>query len=104
MDMATLTTRQLAGTIVRDEVARLRLTHEEAAAQAGIARSTLTRVFEGDLSVRLPTFGRLEGALDLPTRFLGYVIADDRDRIARLAGLRDDLRQLALDELAIIAS
>lgn len=98
LPMAVQTTRQLAGAIVADERSRLRLSQIRAAEQWGLGRPTLARLELGhDVSPR--SYRHVEGALNLPRHFLAYVIAADRERIVKLAGLDEDLRQFVLYEL-----
>jgi plasmid maintenance system antidote protein VapI len=63
-------TRQIAGSIVRDELARQGIKQEKAAQRMGVARSTLSRVIEGAEPVRPETLRGVEGLLGLPRRFL----------------------------------
>jgi transcriptional regulator with XRE-family HTH domain len=78
-------TRQIAGSIVRDELARQGIKQEKAAQRMGVARSTLSRVIEGAEPVRSETLRGVEGLLGLPRRrFLDFVIDGDAERLAKL--------------------
>lgn len=98
--LCVMNTRQIAGSIVRDELARQGYRQEKAAQQMHIARSTLNRVLDGAETVQPVTLRAVEGFLDLPRRFLDYVIAGDIDRIKRLEGMDPDLRRHSVDALS----
>jgi transcriptional regulator with XRE-family HTH domain len=93
-------TRQIAGSIVRDELARQGWRADKASEAMHVARSTLYRVMEGAPTVQPVTLRAVEGLLDLPRRFLDYVVAGDVARIESLPGLDDDLRRHTLEALA----
>jgi len=97
--LCAMDTRQIAGSIVRDELARQGLKQEKAAQRMGVARSTLSRVIDGATSVRPETFRAVEGLLGLPRHFLGFVVDGDADRIAGLSEMDADLRRHTLDAL-----
>jgi transcriptional regulator with XRE-family HTH domain len=92
-------TRQIAGSIVRDELARQGIKQEKAAQRMGVARSTLSRVIEGAEPVRSETLRGVEGLLGLPRRFLDFVIDGDAARVAKLKEMDADLRRHTLDAL-----
>jgi hypothetical protein len=103
LPMAVQTTRQLAGAIVADERSRHRLSQVRAAQLWGLGRPTLARLELGhDVSDR--SYRHVEGALNLPRHFLAFVIAGDRERISKLPGLDEDLRQFVLYELEILGA
>lgn len=93
-------TRQIAGTIVRDELARQGWKQERAAEKMQMAKSTLARVMAGDPRVQDVTLRAVEGLLHLPRRFLTFVIEGDAERIASLTDMDADLRRHALETLA----
>lgn len=94
-------TRQIAGSIVRDELARQGWKPVEKAAQAmHMAKSTLYRVMDGDPTVQDMTLRQVEGLLKLPRRFLTLVIDNDQPRIGSLDGMDADLRRHTLDALS----
>lgn len=97
--MESMTTRQLAGSIVSDEIARQHMSGASAAKAWHIARSTLSKVQAGDATVTDYTLRGIEGGLDLPDRFLSYVINGDIERISRQPGLRESLRQFTIEAL-----
>lgn len=108
--MAAMTTRELAGAIVRDERARRYRNVADALGELKISRAALGKMEAGntvgDLVLRA-----IEGGLNLPTHFLSYVIAGDADKIKRLpsktddplSGIREDLRVYVLMALEDIA-
>lgn len=87
----SISLRQLAGAIVRDEMARQRLNRRTAAKDAKMAPSTLARVINGDETVTDVTLRQVEGALDLPRRILTLVINGDEARLREL-DMEADLR------------
>lgn len=105
--MATRTTRQLAGEIIRDERVRAHLSQDEAAEQWGLSRGTIARIEVGKETVADLTFRNIEGGLGLPRYFFRHVINGDRERIKRLpsrlddpiSGLQEDVRHMVLDAL-----
>lgn len=99
--MAVTTTRQLAGAVIRDERSRLRLSQVRAAELWGISRPTLARLELGH-DVSDASYRYVEGALNLPRHFFAFVLAGDRDRIEKLPGLDEDLRQYVLYELEVL--
>jgi transcriptional regulator with XRE-family HTH domain len=94
-----MNTRQVAGSIVRDELARQGIKQEKAAQRMGVARSTLSRVIEGAESVRPETLRGVEGLLGLPRRYLDFVVDGDAERVSRLRDMDPDLRRHTLDAL-----
>ena len=98
--MTTINNRQLAGSIVRDEIARQGLDQEEAAARAHISRSTLHKVFNGDEKVQPLTLRQIEGALDLPRHLLTLIIEGNAEKIAAIEQMDPDLRRHVLGSLA----
>lgn len=98
--VCSMDTRQIAGSIVRDELARQGLKHDKAATAMHMAKSTLYRVMDGDPTVQDMTLRQVEGLLGLPRRFLTLVVANDQDRIASLETLDADLRRHTLDALS----
>jgi hypothetical protein len=109
MAQASMTGRELAGSIVRDEIARAHLTVRAAAERWDMAPSTVANVTSGK-EVSSLTLRGVEGGLGLPARFLDYVIAGDAGAIRRLpgraidaqTGLREDLRHYTLEAMADI--
>jgi transcriptional regulator with XRE-family HTH domain len=97
--LLTMNTRQIAGSIVRDELARQGLKQEKAAQRMGVARSTLSRIIEGNESVRPETLRAVEGLLGFPRRYLDFVVDGDAGRVARLKDMDPDLRRHTLDAL-----
>lgn len=95
-----MTTRQVAGSIIRDELARQHWTQEKAATAMHMAKSTLARVLTGDETVQDLTLRQIEGLLGLPRRFLSLVIAGDVERIGQLGDMDADLRRHTLDALS----
>jgi hypothetical protein len=73
-----MNTRQIAGSIIRDE---------------------LSRIVEGNESVRPETLRAVEGLLGFPRRYLDFVVNGDIERIARLKDMDPDLRRHTLDAL-----
>jgi transcriptional regulator with XRE-family HTH domain len=73
--------------------------HEKAAQRMGVARSTLSRIIEGNESVRPETLRAVEGLLGLPRRYLDFVVNGDAERIGRLHDMDPDLRRHTLDAL-----
>jgi transcriptional regulator with XRE-family HTH domain len=94
-----MNTRQIAGSIVRDELARQGLKQEKAAQRMGVARSTLSRVIDGAESVRPETLRAVEGLLGFPRRYLDFVVDGDAGKVARLKDMDADLRRHTLDAL-----
>jgi plasmid maintenance system antidote protein VapI len=95
----SMNTRQIAGSIVRDELARQGLKQEKAAQRMGVARSTLSRVIDGAESVRPETLRAVEGLLGFPRHYLSFVVDGDTQRVARLKDMDADLRRHTLDAL-----
>jgi hypothetical protein len=98
--LCAMDTRQIAGSIVRDELARQGWRSEKAAEAMHVARSTLYRVMDGAPTVQPVTLRAVEGLLDFPRRFLDLVIAGDVAHIRDLPGLDEDLRRHTLEALA----
>lgn len=96
------TTRDAAGRLMWQEIARLAGARkmERVIEHAGVSRSTLYNIRDGKTHVSTEVLWRIAGALNLPTRFFEFVASGEADRIERMAGLRDDLRQDALDALS----
>jgi plasmid maintenance system antidote protein VapI len=84
--LLAMNTRQIAGSIIRDELARQGMKHEKAAQRMGVARSTLSRIIEGNESMRPETLRAVEGLLGFPRRFLDFVVNGDIERIAKAEG------------------
>ena len=82
--MTTLTLRQLAGSIVRDEIAAQGLKQTEVAERIGMAPSTLARVMRGEPNVTDLKLRQIETPLSLPRRLLTYIIDGDAEKIAAL--------------------
>lgn len=95
----SLTPRQLAGAIVRDEIAAQGLRQEDAAARANMAPSTLARVMRGEPNVKDITLRQIERPLGLPLHLLSHVIACDVDRI-RTLNMDEGLRAYILTSIA----
>lgn len=89
---ARVTLRQLAGSIVMDEIARLpgKAKMQQVIEASGLSRSTIYNVRDGAEWVTRDTLGALEGALGLPSRFLDLIIDGDVDRIKALPGRTAD--------------
>lgn len=100
MSTQRMTTRQVAGSIVRDEMARQGLRQERTAELAKMSRSTLSRVLEGADNVQDVTFRQVEGVLGMPRRFLTFIVDADVTRIAAIEGMDADLKRHALDVLS----
>lgn len=98
--LCAMNTRQIAGSIVRDELARQGWRSEKAADAMRMARSTLYRVMDGKPTVQPTTLRAVEGLLDFPRRFLDFVIDGDIRHIRDLPGLDEDLRRHTLEALA----
>ena len=96
-----LSLRQLAGTIVRDEMARKGMGRLVTAAAASISPSTLARVIIGDPKVGDLTLRQVEGALGLPRRLLTLVIEGDDQRLREL-DMETDLRIYVLSSMTDI--
>jgi transcriptional regulator with XRE-family HTH domain len=99
LTMEKLTKRELAGSIVRDEMARRGWSRENAAEQMHLSLATLHRVLIGADTVSDLTLRQVEGALDMPTRYLTYVVDGDTYRIQTMHGLREDLKHFTLEAL-----
>lgn len=97
----TITLRQLAGLVVREEIARNHLGRIRAAERASMAPSTLDRVIKGDERVGDITLRQVEGALGLPRRFLTMVIEGDEQKLRELE-MDADLRINVLSDMADI--
>lgn len=97
--MTAMTPHQLVGAIVRAELGRQAMSLAEAAETCRISRSTLASVTAGLPSVSDLSRRSIEGGLGLPVKLLDRIIDADAQRIARMPGLREDLRQWILDEL-----
>jgi transcriptional regulator with XRE-family HTH domain len=97
--LLVMNTRQIAGSIIRDELARQGMKHEKGAQRMGVARSTLSRIIEGNESIRPETLRAVEGLLGFPRRYLDFVVNGDIERIARLHDMDPDLRRHTLDAL-----
>lgn len=95
-------TRQIAGTIVRDEIARKGYKRDKAATAMHMAKSTLERFIAGDDRVTDMTLRQIEGFFGFPRRLLDFVIEGDAARIASLTMIDEDLRQQILYELSDI--
>jgi AraC-like DNA-binding protein len=98
--IAVMDTRQVAGAIVKDELARQGWKADRAAEAMHMARSTLYRVFEGAPTVQPVTFRAVEGLLGLPRRFLDLVVARDVKRIEALV-MDADLKRHTLEALIV---
>lgn len=97
----TLTTRQLAGALIRDEIARQRLIRTEAAERMTISPSTLARAINGDPKIGDITLRQIEGGLDLPWYLLTHVIDGNTERI-RALDMDPNLREHILAALAVV--
>lgn len=102
--MKTNKRRELAGQVVRDEIARMGKSQAWAAEAAHMAPSTLSRVLVGDERVQGVTFRALEGALGLPDHLFDYIVEGDAARIEAIshAEMRPGLRRVILGALADI--
>lgn len=103
IDMETTTTRQVAGQLVRDEIARKGWTHAQAADRMRLSRSTLAHVMAGKDTVTAITYRQVEGVLDFPRHLLTYIADADAETIGRI-DMESDLRRHILDSLAAVAS
>ena len=97
----TLSPRQLVGSIVRDEIARQRLTRVEAAERISISPSTLDRVINADPRVTDLVLRQIEGGLGLPIHLLSLVIEGNERRIQGLV-MDPNLREHILASLAVV--
>ena len=102
--MRTTQRRKLAGSVVRDEIARAGKSHNWAADAMGIAPSTLARIFQGDERITDVTLRAAEGALDLPDHLLTYIKDGDAKQIGEIGNdeMRSGLRRVILHTLAAI--
>lgn len=102
--MRTTKRRELAGMVVRDEIARMGKSHVWAADAMGMAPSTLARVLKGDERVTDVTLRSVEGPLGLPDHLLSYIVEGDRARIEAIGDeeIRPGLRRVVLAALADI--
>lgn len=102
--MRTTKRRELAGNVVRDEIARMGKSHAWAADAMGMAPSTLARVLKGDDRVTDVTMRSAEGPLGLPDHLLSYIASGDRANIEAIGDdeMRQGLRRVILQALAAI--
>jgi transcriptional regulator with XRE-family HTH domain len=94
-----MNTRQIAGSIIRDELARQGLKHEKAAQRMGVARSTLSRIVEGNESVRRRRCAPWRACWGSPAATWTSWSTVTLERIARLKDMDPDLRRHTLDAL-----
>ena len=91
-DMTTsVSPRQLAGTIVRDEIAAQGLKQTDAAKAMRMAPSTLARIMRGEPNVTDLSLRQVEKPLGLPRHLLTYIIESDVEKIGAL-DMDPDLR------------
>ena len=102
--MRALNRQELAGRVVRDEIARQRRTVDETAIEARMAPSTLYRILNGVADKDSSKYRALEGALGFPDDLLRHVIEGNADRIEaiRPENIRSSLRDSILYELVTI--
>jgi hypothetical protein len=105
IDIATLagvadsmTSRQLAGWIVKDLIPDHGMTVADAARSWHLARPTLHRLIRGD-SMSEVTYRAVERGLGLPRGFLRMVVVRDVAKIRRVQGIDESLRAFVLSEL-----
>jgi hypothetical protein len=96
--------QELAGRVVRDEIARQRRTVEQTAIDARMAPSTLYRILNGVADKDSSKYRAIEGVLGFPDDLLRYVIEGDTARIEaiRPENIRSSLGDSILYELATI--
>lgn len=95
-----LTLRGLAGSLVRDEIARQHLDQTRVADMAHMARSTLSKIVNGTSETISPvTLRSIEGALGMPRHLLTAVIDGDADRIEGMDFADTDLKRHVLASL-----
>ena len=90
--------RQLAGSIVRDEIARQRFNRKSAAERAKMAPSTLARAINGEPDVKDLTLRQIEGAFGLPRHLLTAVIEGNEKMIGE-TDMDEDLRRYVLSSV-----
>ena len=102
--MKALNRQELAGRVVRDEIARQRRTVDETAIEARMAPSTLYRILNGVADKDSSKYRAIEGALGFPDDLLRHVIEGRADRIEaiRPEDIRSSLRDSILYELVTI--
>jgi hypothetical protein len=102
--MKTLNRQELAGRVVRDEIARQRRTVDETAIEARMAPSTLYRILNGVADKDSSKYRAIEGALGFPDDLLRHIIEGNTARIEaiRPEDIRSSLRDSILYELVTI--
>lgn len=96
--------QQLAGRVVRDEIARQRRTVDQTAIDARMAPSTLYRILNGVADKDSSKYRAIEGALSFPDDLLRHIIEGNAERIEaiRPENIRSSLRDSILYELVTI--
>lgn len=94
----TLTSRQFAGVVVRDEIARQRLGSALAAETIQVSTSTLYRVINGSETVTDYVLRQVEGGLGLPRHLLSAIIALDTKAVEAMP-MDEDLRRYVVTGL-----
>ena len=97
----TLTSRQFAGVVVRDEIARQRLGSARAAETIQVSTSTLYRVINGDEKITDFILRQVEGGLKLPRHLLSAIIALDMNAVEAMP-MDEDLRRYVVAGLTEI--
>ena len=102
--MKALNPQELAGRVVRDEIARQRRTVDETAIEARMAPSTLYRILNGVADKDSSKYRAIEGALGFPDDLLRHIIEGSTARIEaiRPEDIRSSLRDAILYELDTI--
>ena len=102
--MKALNRQELAGRVVRDEIARQRRTVDETAVEARMAPSTLYRILNGVADKDSSKYRAIEGALGFPDDLLRHIIEGNTARIEaiRPENIRSSLRDAILYELDTI--
>jgi transcriptional regulator with XRE-family HTH domain len=92
--------RWVLGQLVRQLIARGRLDKTDVAARAGIGRTTLWRLIEGDPTVTVETMSAVEYALDQPFGLFRLVAERDVSGIRNLARLDENFRSWIIGALS----
>jgi transcriptional regulator with XRE-family HTH domain len=96
--------QKLAGRVVRDEIARQRLTVDQTARDSRMAQSTLYRILNGVADKDSSKYRAIEGVLGFPDDLLRHIIEGNDARIEaiRPENVRSSLSDSILYELARI--
>ena len=92
--------RVILGEYVRQLIARKHLDNGDVAQAAGIGRTTLWRLIEGDPTVGVKAIVAVEQALDQPFGLFGLVTSRDVRRIEAMSQLDGDLRSWLTNALS----